>query len=202
MNNLGFASFRTSLDGGGAAVAKGSGGTTTTIGATTDPIVSSLFGYTDINELGQVAFAAGRDSGGTAIFVGDGTSSLVEIASTDDGFSGFSGELALNDLGNVVFEASYGGFAIFDGPDPLLNLAVGIGTELEPGVFAAGTTLSNMSLNNSGSFVFHAMISGGGEAIYRADLVIPEPGVIQLFLAAAATVFALLRIVGGRVRVY
>jgi len=54
---------------------------------------------------------------------------------------------------------------------------------LQPGVFASGISLINGSLNNDRSFVFHALLSGSGQGIYRADLMTgnhsPVPGTIS-----------------------
>lgn len=172
INNAGVVVFSANLDAGGSAIAKGSGGPATIIATTADPAFSAFFGDPDINEAGQVVFMAARDSGGSGIFVGDGTAAPVDFATTDDGFIGFTGYVAINDLGDVIFFANYASqFSIFNGRNPVLNRIVGPGTELQPGVFAAGLFLANGSLNNARSFVFHASFSGGGQGIYRGDLM-------------------------------
>ena len=195
INNAGVVAFKASLDGGGSAVAKGSGGPATIIATTADPAFSAFFGNPDINEAGQVVFMAARDSGGSGIFVGDGTAAPIDFATTDDGFTGFTGDVAINDLGDVIFKANYGSFAIFNGRNPVLNRIVGSGTELQPGVFASGISLINGSLNDDRSFVFHALLSGSGQGIYRADLMAgnhpPVPGTISNRIVHAGSLVSL-----------
>ena len=172
INNGSVVAFRANLDGGGSAVAKGAGGTATLVANTAAPEFSGFFGDPDINEAGQVVFMAARDSGGSGIFLGDGTAAPLDFATTDDGFTGFSGDVAINDHGAVIFHAHYASSgSIFNGPDPVSNKIVGPGTKLEPGVFASGLAMINGSLNNDRSFVFHANLSGGGQGIYRGDLM-------------------------------
>lgn len=107
--------------------------------------------------------------------------------------------VSLNDLGRFAFTSSLdaGGYGLFAGPDPVDDLVIKTGMELD-GSTVVDLHLHRHGLNNLGQLAFSATLADGRTGIFLATLrstAVPEPG--SFAMMALGIVGAGVLLVGG-----
>ena len=128
-----------------------------------------------INESGNVAFVAGVSGVGSGVFIGDGTSTQTVHLFTDPGISIGSSVVSINNSDAVLISGTFDGRpARYVARNQNLEKVVEFGDPFR------GSTIDEVgtgspALNDAGQVAFHAGVSGGPDAIVRADpIVAPE----------------------------
>ncbi len=173
INDTGAVAFNADLKGGGKGIFVGDGKTLKTIITETSSGPFSYFSLPSINNSGVVAFNAGFTSGGAAIFE-TSNGKLTTIADTTSGsiFKDFKSDVALNQQGDVTFLADLkdGSTAIYTWSATGLHKVIAVGDALD-GSTVSNLFISHKGLNDQGQIAFDAVLTNGGQEVFRADPV-------------------------------